>query len=135
MDTDAVRKAPNENSARMGAKLQLLFVPGTIAGVAGFGYAVDGPPVSERILALLMLLMLVGGIAMIAGFVGLVLICDALVRDPYRAPWFFWFLIVYGPLLLFVLPWGTPFGIFFIIYALMRRRQFFQPDTSRVPAV
>jgi hypothetical protein len=135
MDSDAVRKAPDGKSARMGAKLQLLLVPGTIASAGGFGYAVDGPPVSERVLALSILLMVVGGIAMIAGLVGLVLICDALVRDRYRAPWFFWFLIVYGPLLLFVLPWGTLFGIFFIIYALIRRRQFFQPDTSRFPAV
>lgn len=131
MHTDAARKTPKDSNARVGAKLQLLFFLGVIGSAGAFGYAVDGPRLSERWLVVLIVLQVVAGIAVLAGLIGLVLICVALVKDRYRAPWFFWLLVLYAPLLLLLLPIGTPFGIFFIIYPLMRRREFFQRDVSR----
>ncbi len=57
---------------------------------------------------------------LVIGVVGLVLLIIALVKFRYRAEWFFWFLIIYGGLLI-----GTPFGIFFLVYCLVHRRDFF----------
>ena len=52
------------------------------------------------------------------------------VKFRYRAEWFFWFLIIYGILLV-----GTPFGIFFLVYCLVYRREFLNPNVRkfRVP--
>ena len=58
------------------------------------------------------------------GVIGLVFLVIALVKFRYRAEWFFWFLMIYGSLLI-----ATPFGIFFVVYCLVHRREFvsFQP--------
>jgi hypothetical protein len=65
-------------------------------------------------------------IGLLAGVVGLVLLTISLVSSRYRAEWFFWFLIVYGVLLLGAFPCvGTAIGIFFIVYCLTNRREFF----------
>jgi hypothetical protein len=77
-------------------------------------------------MAVVMGTIVVGGIGMFVGFFGVIFICVALVKDRCRARWLFWLLIGYGPFLMLMVPWGTPFGIFFIIYALIRRREFFQ---------
>lgn len=58
------------------------------------------------------------------GAIGHGLLVAALVPCRYRAPWFFWFLVVYGGLLLPVFPVGTGFGVFFLVYCLKRRREF-----------
>ena len=55
---------------------------------------------------------------------GLILLGVALVFHRYRAPWFFRFLVGYGVLLLPVVPVGTAFGLFFVIYCLTHRREF-----------
>ena len=61
---------------------------------------------------------------LVIGIVGLILLIIALVKYRYRAEWFFWFLVVYGGVLI-----ATPFGIFFVVYCLVHRREFvsFQP--------
>jgi hypothetical protein len=130
LETDAARKAPNARNAKVGAKLQILMVPSFIASVSAFGYAVDGFPATDRAMKIAIAVMFVGGIGMLAGFVGLIRLCIALVKDHYRAPWLFWLLVGYGPFLLSLFPWGTAFGIFFIVYALIRRREFFQGVAS-----
>jgi hypothetical protein len=131
----AIRTTPDAANAKAGAKLQLLLVPGVIASVGGFGLAVDGPPMSDRAMKVTVAVMFVGGIAMLAGLVGLILLCIALVRDRYRAPWLFWLLVGYGPFAVLLFPWGTGFGLFFIIYALIRRREFFQRVESLTSTV
>ena len=70
-----------------------------------------------------------GGLAMILsgaflGLFGLILLIIALVWLRYRAEWFFWFSIIYGVLLLLGFPFGTPFGIFLLVYALTKRNEF-----------
>ncbi len=57
-------------------------------------------------------------------FVGLVFLSVVLVGSDYRARWFFRFLVFYGVFLLFVVPVGTAFGIFFLGYCLFRRSTF-----------
>jgi hypothetical protein len=65
-------------------------------------------------------------IGLLAGVVGLVLLTISLVSSRYRSEWFFWFLIIYGALLLGAFPCiGTAMGIFFIVYSLTKRREFF----------
>lgn len=66
--------------------------------------------------------------------VGLVLIGIALFASRYRAPWFFWFLVIYGGLLLFNFPVGTVFGIFILVYCLTNKTQFLSVNASeRIP--
>lgn len=65
-------------------------------------------------------------VGLLAGLVGLVLLTISLVSFRYRAEWFFWFLIIYGIVLLGAFPcFGTAIGIFFIVYSLTYRREFF----------
>lgn len=60
----------------------------------------------------------------IASFVGLGLILQALSPLHYRARWFFWFVIIFGFLILWAFPIGTLAGIFYISYAWKHRREF-----------
>jgi hypothetical protein len=70
-----------------------------------------------------LLLVLIG---LVAGLVGLILLSVALVSFRYRAEWFFWFLVVYGVVLLGAFPcFGAAIGIFLIVYCLTKRREFF----------
>lgn len=63
-------------------------------------------------------------ICLLVWLAGLVLLVIALVRLRYRARWFFWFLIVYGIMMLPAFPHGTLFGAIVLIYCLTRRREF-----------
>lgn len=59
------------------------------------------------------------------GIIGLILCIIAATAARYRAQWFFWFLVIYGALLFFSYPYGTPFGLFFVVYCLAKRKEFF----------
>jgi hypothetical protein len=67
-------------------------------------------------------LIIIGGLV---GLIGLVLILISLTTKRYRAKWFFWFLIIYGLVLVCGFPVGTVLGGFFIVYCLMKRQEFF----------
>lgn len=54
--------------------------------------------------------------------VGIILVILAATVYRYRANWFFWFLCVYGGGML--LSHMFPFGLFFVIYALTKRKEF-----------
>ena len=62
--------------------------------------------------------------------IGLVLICVALFASRYRAPWFFWFLVIYGGILLFGFPVGTAIGIVLLVFCIARRHEFLSPSNS-----
>ena len=64
---------------------------------------------------------------LVRGLVGLVLLFVALLGSRYRAEWFFWFLCIYGGLLTLSFPFGTAFGIFFLVYCITRRGEFLRP--------
>ena len=72
--------------------------------------------------------------AVLLGLFGLVLLILALVKSRCRAKWLFWFTLVYGVMLLPAIPFGSLFGIFFIVYALVKQREFFPPQPRPSPA-
>ncbi|MGH7976212.1 MAG: hypothetical protein ACREDS_02470 [Limisphaerales bacterium] len=61
---------------------------------------------------------------MLIGLIGLVSLLISLTALRYRAEWFFWFLIIYGAMLCGTFPFGTIFGVFFLVYCLTKRREF-----------
>jgi hypothetical protein len=126
---NTVTTIPGRSTALIGAWLQLLFVPGAIGGAFAFGYAVDGPAATDP--DFITRLVLIFGIGLMVGIVGLVLLCVALLSNRYRAGWFFWFLVLYGSLLILIIPVGTAFGLFFLIYCLARRREFLGRDETQ----
>ena len=63
-------------------------------------------------------------ISILLGLVGLILLMISLIPLRYRAEWYFWFLNIYGVILLSAFPFGTIFGIFFLVYCLTKRREF-----------
>lgn len=64
---------------------------------------------------------------------GLVLLCIALFALRYRAPWFFWFLVIYGGLLVLGFPVGTIFGGVFLVFCLSHKNEFLIPTASSAP--
>ncbi|MGB8355591.1 MAG: protein kinase, partial [Chthoniobacteraceae bacterium] len=64
-------------------------------------------------------------IGLVTGILGLVLLSIALMAMRYRAPWFYWFLVINSWLLIFAFPIGTGFAIFFLIYCSKHRAEFF----------
>jgi serine/threonine protein kinase len=61
----------------------------------------------------------------LVGLMGLIMLCIALVGYRYRAGWFFWFLVAYGVLVFFPSPFGLIFWVFFLMYCLIHRHEFF----------
>lgn len=53
---------------------------------------------------------------------GILLILIAITVCRYRAVWMFWFLCLYGGLMIF--SYFFPFGLFFLIYALVKKDEF-----------
>ncbi len=67
----------------------------------------------------------VSAVGLAVGSVGLVLLAWAVAGSRYRAPWFFWFLVIYAGLIMPVFPVGTAFALFFHLYCLTRPKEFF----------
>lgn len=63
--------------------------------------------------------------------IGLVLICIALFASSYRAVWLFWFLFIYGCILLCIYPAGTVIGVLLLIYCLINKDEFFKYNESK----
>ncbi len=75
----------------------------------------------------------ISAIGLFVGLIGLILLIVSLTAGRYRARWFFWFLVVYGVLLLFFFPAGTAFGLFFLVYCLTKTQEFLAPAPSLPP--
>ena len=76
--------------------------------------------------------------AMGLGFsvVGLVLICIALFASRYRAPWLFWFLVIYGGILLCCFPVSAILGLLglvILVFCLAYRHEFLTTTASNAP--
>ncbi|TDU81287.1 hypothetical protein EI77_00590 [Prosthecobacter fusiformis] len=54
--------------------------------------------------------------------IGMIMVIVAATVYRYRANWFFWFLCVYGGAM--TISYMFPFGLFFLIYALTKRKEF-----------
>jgi hypothetical protein len=59
--------------------------------------------------------------------VGLILMAIALFGMKYRAKWFFWFLTIYGILMLPGFPLGTILAIGLLVYLIAQRKAFLAP--------
>jgi hypothetical protein len=60
--------------------------------------------------------------------IGMILVIIAATTYQYRARWLFWFLCLYGSMMIF--SYMPPFGLFSVIYALAKRREFFPNSQS-----
>lgn len=54
--------------------------------------------------------------------VGVIFVLIAITACRYRAVWMFWFLCIYGGLMIF--SHFFPFGLFFLIFALVKKEEF-----------
>lgn len=63
--------------------------------------------------------------------VGILLVTIAITVCRYRAVWMFWFLCLYGGLIIF--SGFLPFGLFFLIYGLTKKDEFLRPAPSQEP--
>jgi hypothetical protein len=130
---------PSNNGAfiaKLGAWLQLAQViglAGTVAGmmkafqVLGTAGTSDPAKLSRAIGEVLWSSF--AGIAV--AFVGLILVLIAITACRYRAVWMFWFLCIYGGLMIF--SYFFPFGLFFLIYALVKKNEFLKTADLQLP--
>ena len=63
-------------------------------------------------------------IALVASFIGVILLAVALFRKKYRAAWFFWFLLIYGILIVMNYWEGTAIGGLLVIYLIYNKSEF-----------
>lgn len=134
-----MNEPPSNNGAfiaKLGAWLQLAQViglAGTVAGmmkafqVLGTAGTSDPAKLSKAIGEVLWSSF--AGIAV--AFVGLILVIIAITACCYRAVWMFWFLCIYGDLMSF--SHFFPFGLFFFIYALVKKDEFLKPQLQVLP--
>ncbi|MDZ4404332.1 hypothetical protein [Prosthecobacter sp.] len=64
---------------------------------------------------------------------GLLLIIIAITALRYRAVWMFWFLCIYGGLMTF--SYLFPVGLFFLIYALVKKDEFLRLQQPSAPSI
>lgn len=127
MSATTFNHPPGRKLALAGSLMQLALVLGMAGTVVGLMQALarlekqaadlpDPGGVSAAVGEVLIPTVVGGGIAL----VGSALMTIALVSQRYRARWFFWVLLD-GLILALVLP---PIGLFFLIYGLVKRREF-----------
>jgi hypothetical protein len=122
--------------ALWGAWLQLGAVIGlfwTVVGMVGaFQKISQSEPASAGALANeLSISLITTVIGMIPAFIGVILMSVALFGKKYRAPWFFWYLIVYGVLWVMNFPEGTVFGGALIIYLIWKKDAFLASNSEQ----
>ena len=133
---------PTSNSgafiAKLGAWLQLaqlIGLAGTVTGMMkafrelGTTGTSDPAKLSGAISEVLVTA--AGGIAV--SFIGILLVLIAITACRYRAVWMFWFLCLYGGLMIF--SYFFPFGLFFLIYALVKKNEFLIPPSPQAASI
>ena len=135
------KTSPGRKLALTGAWLQL----GPVIGAAGaaigmmraFTTLAEAPGVSDpqRLSANISEVLIATAAGLVLSVVGLILLCIALFGYRYRAEWFFWFLVIYGAILLLGFPVGTVVGLVFLVFCLTRRHEFLNrsPATGSTP--
>jgi phosphoglycerol transferase MdoB-like AlkP superfamily enzyme len=71
-------------------------------------------------------------IALVASFIGAILLAVALFVKKYRAAWFFWFLLIYGILIAMNYWEGTLIGGLLIIYLIYKKDEFLESKRELV---
>ena len=131
-----MNKENGRKFALWGAWLQLGAVIGllwTVVGMVGaFQKISQSEPASAGALANeISIALITTVIGMIPAFIGVILMAVALFGKKYRAPWFFWFLIVYGVLWAMNFPEGTVFGGLLIIYLIWKKDEFLASNSEQ----
>ncbi len=132
---------PSSNSgafiAKLGAWLQLAQVIGFAGTVNGMRKAfltlkTSGAGDPEKLSGAIgeVLMAAAGGIAV--SLVGVILVIIAITVCRYRAVWMFWFLCLYGGLM--TPTYFFPFGLFFLIYGLVKKDEFLRLQAPALPA-
>ncbi|MGB8354132.1 MAG: MotA/TolQ/ExbB proton channel family protein [Chthoniobacteraceae bacterium] len=115
--------------ALTGAYLQLGVLVGKVGTVIGMMHAFDtlgGSNVSDprQLAASISTVLIATFVGLVFGVVGFVLIGVSIFACGYRARWCFWFLVVYGGILLLGFPIGTAIGLAILIYCYGHRDEF-----------
>lgn len=123
--------------AKLGAWLQLAQVVGmggTIIGMMkSFRVLSDSGTTDPRRLSEAIGGVLASTFAGIAvSLIGVILITIAITSHRYRTAWMFWFLCIYGGLMTF--SYFLPVGLFFLIFALVKKDEFLRPQAPALPA-
>jgi hypothetical protein len=130
---------PNSGAfiAKLGAWLQLAQVIGFAGTVNGMRQAFTAlnskapanPPILTSAVREI-LWTLSAGLAV--SLVGILLVLIAITVCRYRAVWMFWFLCLYGGLM--ILTYFFPFGLFFLIYGLVKKDEFLRKPAPELLA-
>lgn len=132
---------PSSNSgafiAKLGVWLQLAHVigfartvPGMLQAFRELGTAGPGDPAILSAIIGEILMAISIGVAL--SLIGLLLVLLSITLCRYRATWMFWFLCIYGGLMIF--SYFFPFGLFFLIFALVKKDEFLRPVPPALPA-
>jgi len=113
--------------AKLGAWLQLAQIIGFVGTAIGMVRAfsvlktegTSGPAKLSRAIGEVLWTTFAG---ISVSLVGVILVLIAITAYRYRALWMFWFLCLYGGLMIF--SYFFPFGLFFLIYALVKMEEF-----------
>ena len=134
-------KEPPSNSGafitKLGAWLQLAQVVGFAGTMNGMSMAFTAlnskapanPPILTGAVREI-LWTLCAGIAV--SLVGVILVLIAITVCRYRTVWMFWFLCLYGGLM--ILTYFFPFGLLFLIYGLVKKDEFLGQPAPSLPA-
>lgn len=137
------RKQEGGFIAKLGAWLQLAQILGMLGTIIGMTRAfdtltTDGAGDPARLSGAIgeMLIFTLAGVVL--SLAGVVLVIVAVTAFRYRAMWMYYFLWCYGILSLgaeawvafhrlpFLLGYHAPFGLFFVLFAVMKRQEFLQ---------
>jgi len=138
--TKAVARPKGKILAITGAIFQIgpvIGLMGTVIGmVRAFGMlANDGISDPRALSGAISEVLVMTFAGLVVGIIGIVLCIIAATACRYRAQWFFWYLVIYGILLVFSYPYGTPLGLLLLVYCLAKEKEFFPrcPATPLIP--
>lgn len=122
--------------AKLGALLQLAQLVGLAGTVAGMMKAfrvlgTAGTSDPAKLSGAIGEVLVYTAVGITVAFIGLILVSIAITACRYRSTWMFWFLCIYGGLMIF--SHFLPFGLFFLIFALMKKDEFLRPSAQKLP--
>ncbi|WP_395749958.1 MotA/TolQ/ExbB proton channel family protein [Prosthecobacter sp.] len=135
-----MNESPSQSGAfiaKLGAWLQLAQFIGLAGTVKGMMAAFDslkttggGDP--EVLSGAIGEVLISSAVGIAISFIGVLLVLFSITACRYRAVWMFWFLCLYGGLITF--SYFLPFGLFFLIFALMKKDEFLRPQAPAMAA-
>ncbi len=123
--------------AKLGAWLQLAQLIGFAGTVNGMMKAfstlkISGASDPEKLSGAIGEVLVAAFTGIAVSLVGVLLVLIAITVCRYRAVWMFWFLCLYGGLMIF--GYFFPFGLFFLIYGLVKKEEVLRPQPPSLMA-